>query len=452
MKPHATTIYRRTRLGGWSLLALLAGCAAPPPPAQPTLAPPLDANLHQPCPAGLPQGSRCVGGQDEAGAHWLLAVPPAWSGTLVVHAHGGPTLGPPKAERVSDDLQRWAVVLWAGHAWAGTSFRQGGVAVQAAAEDTERLRQLASRLLGQPRQTLLHGQSWGAGVAVRTAERFPTGYQAMLLTSGVLGGARRAYDFRLDLRVVYQALCHNHPRPDETQYPLWQGLPQGGKLSRAELSKRINDCTGVLLTPPQRSAEQQRRLTTLLAQADVNEETLVSHLSWATWHFQELVFTRLQGRNPFDNRTVRYRTPAGEADLNQRVERYAADPQAVAQLAADSNPSGQLKLPVLSLRGVRDPVAFVELDTVFAEVVGAAGKSNQLVQTWTDEAVHSHLSDAEYAAAIDGLRSWAEGGPRPTVNSLTQRCHAWLATLTGGCHWLPASYRPGRLEDRLAPR
>jgi len=45
-------------------------------------------------------------------------------------------------------------------------------------------------------------------------------YDAVLLTSGVLAGGTRSYDFRLDLRVVYQAVCGNHPRPDEAQYPL----------------------------------------------------------------------------------------------------------------------------------------------------------------------------------------------------------------------------------------
>ena len=47
----------------------------------------------------------------------------------------------------------------------------------------------------------------------------------MLLTSGVLAVNARAYDFRADLRAVYQYYCRNHPRPDEPpplssrQYP-----------------------------------------------------------------------------------------------------------------------------------------------------------------------------------------------------------------------------------------
>jgi hypothetical protein len=140
---------------------------------------------------------------------------------LVLHAHGGPELGAPQAGRTTQDLQRWAVVLRAGHAWAGSTYRQGGVAVHAAAEDTERLRQIFTQHVAQPTRTLLHGQSWGASVAAVGAELYgraePGGtggrspYDAVLLTSGVLGGGSRSYDFRLDLRVLYQQLCHNHP-------------------------------------------------------------------------------------------------------------------------------------------------------------------------------------------------------------------------------------------------
>jgi len=117
------------------------------------------------------------------------------------------------------------------------------VAVRAAAEDTERLRQLFVAHVGAPRRTLLHGQSWGASVAAQAAEMFghtapgarPV-YDAVLLTSGVLAGGTRAYDMRLDLRVVYQHLCGNHPRPDEAAYPLWMGLPAGATLTREQLS------------------------------------------------------------------------------------------------------------------------------------------------------------------------------------------------------------------------
>ena len=67
-------------------------------------------------------------------------------------------------------------------------------------------------------------------------------------------GGTQSYNFRLDLRVVYQAVCANHPTPDEPPYPLWQGLPLSSSLTRAELATRIDACTGVRKKAAERSS------------------------------------------------------------------------------------------------------------------------------------------------------------------------------------------------------
>ena len=157
---------------GASLL-FLAGCAGVPT-ASPEAAP-----LKQACPAGVPEGASCLRGQDSATAHYLIVMPAKWSGVLVVHAHGGPVLGEPKATRSDEDIMRWAVTVKEGHAWAGSVFRQGGFAVTTAAEDTERVRRIFVDHVAKPRVTLLHGQSWGGMVATRAAEMFPKSWNGM---------------------------------------------------------------------------------------------------------------------------------------------------------------------------------------------------------------------------------------------------------------------------------
>jgi pimeloyl-ACP methyl ester carboxylesterase len=404
-----------------------------------------------PCPAGTPTPTRCLTGTDNAGAHYWIAVPQPWSGVLVLHAHGGPELGVPRAERSADDLQRWAVMVKAGHAWAGSTYRQGGVTVRAAAEDTERLRGLFTDLVAKPRVTLLHGQSWGASVAAIAAEMYPSSYDAVLLTSGVLGGGTRSYEFRLDLRVVYQALCNNHPAADEPAYPLWQGLPPGSKLTRAELARRVNDCTGLQLAPEKRSPAQQQRLSALLNVVRIPERSLLGHLNWATWHFQDIVFARLNGANPFGNIGARYIGSSDDDALNAKAARYPADPAAVARFAADADPTGRLHVPTLTAHAIDDPVAFVELESAFAETVGKAGKASLLVQTFTDEHEHSYLADAEYVALVEALLQWAAKGDQPTPASVAARCAALEARFGVGCRFVPG-YRPAPLAARVTPR
>lgn len=424
---------------------LLAGCATPPAPLGNS------HPLHAPCPAGLPDATQCLSGRDEAGAYWWIAVPRTWTGVLVLHAHGGPELGPPKAERSAEDLKRWAVMVRAGHAWAGSTFRQGGVAVRAAAEDTERLRQIFVRQVGQPKRTVLHGQSWGASVAAQGAEMYPRSQDAVLLTSGVLGGGTRSYDFRLDLRVVYQAVCGNHPAPGEPAYPVWMGLPEGSPLTRAELARRVNDCTGVNLPAAQRSAAQARALDSLVRQARIPERTLIGHMNWATWHFQDIVTRRTGGRNPFGNIGATYTQADGGDELNRSAVRHAADPVGVAALAADTDPGGRIDVPVLSLRGVKDAIAFVELDSVFRQTMDRAGRGDRLVQAYSNREEHSYLSDAEYLGAMEALLAWVDQGRKPVPQDLVQHCEAWKARTGSSCQLLP-DYRAADIDTRVTPR
>jgi len=409
------------------------------------------------CPAGLPADTRCLAGTDTEGAHYLIAVPPAWSGVLVLHAHGGPELGAPKAERTAEDLQRWAVMVKAGYAWAGSTYHQGGVAVRSAAEDTERLRRIFVQYVAKPQLTILHGQSWGASVAAKAAEMYAgTGqprpaYDAVLLTSGVLGGGTRSYDFRLDLRVLYQSLCGNHPAPSEAQYPLWMGLPPGATLTRPELARRVDECLGLKLPAVQRSAEQQARVQTIVKVIRIPERSILSHLNWGTWHFQDIVQRRTGGANPFGNVGARYVGSADDAAVNEGVLRYRADPVAVRRFGDDTDLTGRIGVPVLTVHGVNDPTAFVELDSAFLETMKAAGTSERLVQTFTDDNEHSYLSHPVYPTLVEALLKWVTEGVKPTAEGIAGRCPQLEARFGAGCRFLPG-YRPAPLAERVTAR
>ncbi len=431
----------------WALAAALLGACASTAPTPPEPAPQAVA-----CPKDVPEGIRCLGGRDSAGAHVLIALPadPAkWSGVLVLHAHGGPLLGEPRPERAVEDLQRWVVMVKAGHAWAGSTFRQGGVAVRAAAEDTERLRRIFIDHVAKPSRTILHGQSWGASVAAKGAEMFTAGkpYDAVLLTSGVLGGGTRSYDHRLDLRMLYQHLCNNHPRPDEPAYPLWMGLPAESKMTQAELAARTRECLGLGLPAAQRTPEQAKKLRIIEGVIRIPERNVQGHLNWGTFHFRDIALNRSGSRPVFGNIGAVY-SGSGDAatdrTINAAVARYAADPAAVRAFGEDTDPNGRIPVPVLSLHAIHDPIAFVELQHQFRETMRAAGTAERLVQAYTEHAEHSYLADALYVAAVQQLLAWVEQGVKPSPESLARACTAECRLVTG--------FEPLPLDRRVAPR
>lgn len=438
----------KSSLTGRSLLVgaaalLVAACASQPPvPAE-------AAPQAQACPKGVPDGARCLRGQDSASSHYLIVMPAKWSGVLVVHAHGGPSLGTPQTTRADEDIARWAITVREGHAWAGSVFRQGGFAVTTAAEDTERVRRIFVDHVAKPQRTLLHGQSWGAMVATRAAEMFPKSWEGILLTSGVVAGPV-TYDFRLDLRAIYQHLCRNHPRPDEPQYPLAIGLPVDSKLTNADLIARADECLGVRKPAAQRTPEQAQKLKTIVDVLKIPENSVIGHLNWGTFTLRDVVIKN-GGASPFENHKVRYTGSANDAALNAAVPRFQADPQAVARFAADVDHRGRFVVPVLSAHGIGDATVFVEGTDTLRQRMVAAGNGARLVQTYVDSSEHSYWGDAMYPPLFEALLNWVEKGQKPTPLSVAERCKQLRSAQSADCKFLP-DYTAKPLASRIHPR
>lgn len=409
------------------------------------------------CISELPAETRCFGGQDARGAWYWIAIPKDWNGALVVHSHGGPSMKAPAADDPANDLKRFAVTVAEGYAWAGSSYHHAGYGVRDAAGDTDRVREIFWTRFGRPRSTLLHGQSWGANVAAKTAELYGRDsagrlvYDGVVFTSGLLAGGSRSYDFRADLRAVYQYYCNNLPAPGEPAYPLWQGLDAVNPPSAKEVEARLNRCTGVNLPAAQRSPAQQKALRNILAVTRLPERTLGSHLNWATATFRDLVVRQLKGANPFSNVGVAYAGSDDDTALNQGVTRFAATPQGLRELAWDSDLTGKLAVPTLSLHAIGDPTVFVEAQTVFAQTVAAAGASGLLVQAFTTEQEHSKLATPQYAALFRAMGEWIEQGRRPTPASLAAGCEQARTRYGEACHVDPG-YRSAAWETRVYPR
>lgn len=401
-----------------------------PPPAAPI-----------PCPASVGQGVSCLSGRAADGAWYVIAMPAQWNRKLVVHAHGGPRTGDPEAADPLEDLDRFSVMVRQGYAWVGSTYRRGGYGVRMAAEDVDESRRIFWARFGKPDRTILHGQSWGGNVAAKAAELYAldadggANYDGVLLTNGVLMGGTAAYQFRADLRAVYQYYCRNHPSAEDGAYPVWQGLPAGARMTRAELRRRIVACTGLGESMRDRTADQSRRLRDILAVTGIREDELVAHMNWATFLFQDLVQLRLGGRNPFDNSRTVYSGASDDAALNAGVERFAADPAAVARLAYDADLSGLIVAPTVTLHALHDPTVSFSAEAAYRQTVARAGRSQLLVQAATDEDQHSKLQDGGYLTALRALEGWLDTGVRPDPATFQTRCLAENAA--DSCRFVP---------------
>jgi hypothetical protein len=148
---------------------------------------------------------------------------------------------------------------------------------------------------------------------------------------------------------------------------------------------------------------------------------------------------------------VRYVGSDNDTALNAAVGRFTADPNGVRDLAYDSDLSGKLTVPTLTMHAEDDPTAFVELESEFHETVAQAGSAALLVQSFTDEHEHSKLATPEYAALFRAMLRWITDGQKASPAALTADCADARKIYGEDCHFDPG-FQPRSLSTRVYSR
>jgi len=324
-----------------------------------------------------------------------------------------------------------------------------------AAEDSDHARRFFIERVAKPRRTIFHGASWGGLVGAKLVETYATNtdgtvnFDGAFFNSGFVAGAPLGYEFRADLRAVYQYYCRNLPRPDEPQYPLWTGIPATSAMTIEALDAIVDECTGIASPPAARSEQQKRNLANILGVMRFPESMLLRHMQSAAFLLRDIVQRTTDGRSAFSNIGVVYTGSTDDAELNRGIARFAADPAALAALRADGTPTGMLAMPVISIHSINDPQVAVEVQSVYRNTVGVAGRGERLVQAYTDENAHTSQSAPEIAAALDALMQWIEKGVKPTPQALAATCERLRASHDGPCRYHP-EYAPRPYATRYA--
>jgi pimeloyl-ACP methyl ester carboxylesterase len=324
-----------------------------------------------------------------------------------------------------------------------------------APEDTENVRRLFVNLVGQPNATFVVGASMGGLVTASVVERFGASdggtlnYNGALSLCGPVAGGRRNFYGLFDLRTIYQYYCQNLPRPSEAQYDLFLGLAPGQVLPMDDFNARINECTGIELSPEARTPQQRANLSNILNAAKISEGFLPINLGYAAYGLQELVQIRLNGHSPVTNLGVVYTGTTDDAALNAGVYRAGSDQIGRDYMVSAYDPTGQVQIPTLTMHRISDDLVIVENERAYRETLEAAGTADNLVQTYIDGSGHCGFTAAEFQAAFHSLLRWVETGSRPTPAQVARLCQDY--SQLGSCNF-NLKYQPQRFESRIAPR
>jgi hypothetical protein len=215
--------------------------------------------------AGSATAQKHITGTLSDGATYVIDVPAAWNGTLLLYSHGyvAPGGSNPAAD-VGDPLTG-AYLLAGGYALAGSSYASTGWAVQQAVPDQISTLAIFQSDVGTPTTTIAWGHSLGGMITAALVQEYPTQFQAALPMCGVVAGGVGTWNQALDAEFAFNTLVAggalqvvhiSNPTANVTAAEVFlneaQATPQG--KARIALTAALGDTPGwydpLLQSPP----------------------------------------------------------------------------------------------------------------------------------------------------------------------------------------------------------
>lgn len=355
-------------------------------------------------PAAAPIWAKRIEGTTISGSKYALLYPNAkWNGRLVLIVHG--LVDPARPIALPATTAGVDTLGANGNAVAFSSFSENGWAVKDGGERTRELPGLFAAQFGSPARVYLYGQSMGSLIAIQLAEAYPKEYDGVLAECGILGGTFARMRYMFDVRSLFDYF-----------YP---GVLPGGTLAvpeKLDLMKQIR--------LPARAAMMNNlepaRILASFVQTPVpfkgDVELVASIEDQLFRHAREVndIIKRGGGEPPVGNRHVHYRGLLDKETLeavNRAVPRYDAGRLARDYGARYYEPSGRLRVPVVTLYTLRDPaLPAVMSEELYEERVEDAGHAKNLRRLAAAKVEFGHCSGelSDRQAAFQSLMTWVE--------------------------------------------
>ncbi|MDH6549536.1 prolyl oligopeptidase family serine peptidase [Streptomyces sp. SAI-041] len=375
-------------------------------------------------------GPTHVDGRLPSGATYLMDVPTAWNGTVLLFSHGY-TSGPANPAQDAPDEATKSLLLQGGYALIGSSYATTGWAVTDAVPDQLATLKAFTTRFGRASRTLAWGRSYGGLVTTAIAERHPEQIDGSLSLCGLVQGGVANWNNTLDPAFALRTLLGsdvplvNLAGPEAATdaantltatVDSAQSTAAGrARIALAAALHNIPVWNAPTQTRPAatdwdaQQANQYEAVKGLLKIAAFNrrqeaETRAGGNMSWNTG----VDYARLLGRSSVRKEVTELYKKAGlslTADLAalDRAPRVSADPAAVAWMSATSSFTGELTKPQLSVHTIGDPLVPVQTESALRRAVTAAGSGPLLRQAYVDNAGHCTFSPAEQLAALHAL-------------------------------------------------
>lgn len=351
-----------------------------------------------------------IEGETGPGALYSMSIPAAgWNGDLILYCHG--YINPELPVSLPDEEYLRNQFSALGYGFALSSYSDNGWVVMDALIRTQQLIELFTLNFGEPGDILAIGPSMGSMIPIMLAEKNSDIIDGALAISSFLGGTELLFERFLHIRVLF-----------DYYYP---DILPGGPFT---IPEDVNFDTEV--TPLIVGAILANILPAFeLAAAD--QASMVYHspeeLFEAIIYPLHLFFVggndlleRTHGHIMVENIDTNYSIGGISApDVNTGVERFEATPDAQMYLKKWYEPSGDLKVPLMSVNTTRDPAVPIFHQTIYADRAVAEGASDLLFQIAIDRAGHiDSVTDDEIINSTIALDQWIKTGIKPPAGFL----------------------------------
>jgi pimeloyl-ACP methyl ester carboxylesterase len=346
-----------------------------------------------------------VEGQTGPGALYALDMPIAWNGDLVVYAHGivDPAL-PVALPSTQDHFSILRNALMSrGFAVASSSFSENGFALKDGAQRTHQLTGLFTAQFGRPRRVLLAGHSLGSIAALQVAESFPDQYDGALIMCGFVGGTPREIEYMANARVAFDYFFPDVIDGSVFEIPVDTDFrPPSATTAPSALFVKIQGALAAGFAPPFKTIQFA---SVAGLKWNTPQELVTAALSVIGFNlrYTRSVLDHTHGHIPFDNRETVYTGSADDAALNEGIERWTGDADAMNYVAQYYTPTGALQIPVQTLHTSRDPVVPAWHEDIFAGNVTDQSATGLLEGNIVTAFGHCNFTDAQALAAFERL-------------------------------------------------
>jgi pimeloyl-ACP methyl ester carboxylesterase len=366
-------------------------------------------------------GLRQADGELPDGALWRATIPSNWNGTLLLWSHGySPVRGLAAEDGPAAHREK---LLTAGYALAGSTYADGGWALESAVPDQLDTLAAFERKRGKPKRVIAWGMSMGALVTTAIAEQSPRRIDGGLALCGSIGGAIGMMNMALDGAYAFRTLVApdvgirlvrtGDDRENAGRVMLALGKAQQSAAGRARValaavlaglpgwttpgSKRPGDEDHVA---QQSEMAKSFAMGVFLPRAD-QERRAGGVFSWNTGVDYGVQLKR-SGREALVRASYREAGIDLDADLAalNGGERIAADPAAVAYMTSHYTPNGKPLAPVMAVQMIGDGLTSPSLQQAYADAAIANGRGTLVKPLWVEGAGHCNFPTPVVLASL----------------------------------------------------